>query len=115
MNDLAEKLSTDEGQKRELLAIAFRDVLSSPSGKRVMFWILEQCAIYQDAYTGENNATNYTLGLQAAGRRVIAQLDAIDPRLYPKLLTDIADLKLEEKAVADRAANPEKEDDEAYV
>ncbi len=112
MSELQETPSEAEEREREILADAFRFVLSQPSGKRVLFWILERCAIYSDAYTGDNNATNYTLGLQSAGRRIIAQLDQIDPRLYPKLLTDMANLKIEDEAAAKRAAQPETEDDE---
>lgn len=115
MSELEETLSPDEMRERELLDAAFRDVLSRPSGKRLLFWILEQCAIYEDAYKGENNATNFMLGRQSSGRRLIAQMDLIDPRMYPALLADIADLKIEAKAAADRAAQSETEDDETLA
>lgn len=95
-----------EAREREELDKAFREVIALSSGKRVLFWILEQCAIYQDAYAGDNNATNYTLGQQAIGRRLIEQMDAIDPRHYPRLLLDIADMK----AMA-AAAKQENDDD----
>ena len=35
------------------ITAAFREVFSTASGKRVLFWMLEQCAIYGEAYAGE--------------------------------------------------------------
>ena len=108
-DDANDPVALLEERQREELERAWRDVLSSPSGQRVVFWWLEQCSIYQDAFTGDNNATNYELGRQSAGRRAIAQMDAIDPRLYPKLLADMAELRVMDKAAA---AQSEKEDDD---
>lgn len=108
-------LTPAQVRERDDLNDAWREVLSSKSGQRVVFWWLEQCAIYADAFTGDNNATNYTLGLQAAGRRAIARMDAIDPRLYPTLLADVAELRAMDKAAAERAADNEGEDDEQAV
>lgn len=98
---------------REELAKAFREIVALASGKRVLFWILENAAIYRDAFSGEDSATNYTLGLQASGRKLIAMLDELDPRLYPQLLLDIAELRAMDRAAAKaRAGKQEKEDAE---
>ncbi|MDK2769909.1 MAG: hypothetical protein KYX69_19600 [Sphingomonas sp.] len=111
MLDAAEALT--ETQRRERLAVdqAFKDIIAMPSGQRVLFWMLEQCAIYEDAYAGENNATNYMLGRQSSGRRLIQKLDEIDPRTYPALLLAVADLKAMTIA-ASRSANQENDDDD---
>lgn len=98
---------------REELDSAIRFLTADHRGKRVLFWMLEQCAIYEDAFAGENNATNYRLGLQAAGRRLISQLDSVDPRIYPQLLIDIATIReVDEAAAQSRADNLENDDDE---
>lgn len=112
MSDVKEQLSPLEQIARDELNGAFRSVFASPDGKRVLFWILEQCAIYQDAWSGENNATNYQLGRQASGRRLIEKLDEIDPRIYPQLLLDIADIKAMDRAAADKLSNNEGSDDD---
>lgn len=112
MSDLKEQLSGAQESDCAELAKAFHDVFASASGKRVLFWFLEQCAIYQDAYAGDNNATNYTLGLQAGGRKLIAMLDQLDPRYYPNLLLAIAELKAMDRAAADRGSNEEFDDAE---
>lgn len=112
MDELTEQLSLQQEFDRAELKRAIREVFELASGKRVLFWMLEQCAIYSDAFTGDSDATNYTLGLQAAGRRVIAQLDEIDARLYPRLLLDIADLKeMDRAAVAAKKENDHEDDD----
>lgn len=79
---------------RDELNDAIKATLASGAGKRVLFWVLEQCAMYESPFAGANtNATNFILGRQDVGRRVLDQLNEIDPRIYPQLLMDIADMK----------------------
>lgn len=113
MNLLMEDLTPQQAVTRERTEKAFRSMLAAEDGRRVIFWMLERCGIYRDAYSGENNATNYALGGQAPGRRLIEQLDAIDPRLYPKLLLDMAEIRDTDQAEAEaRARNMENDDAE---
>ncbi|MHB0785585.1 hypothetical protein [Bradyrhizobium sp. 5.13L] len=112
MSDLKEQLSPEQEVARSELAKAFRDTMATVAGKRVLYWILEECAIYRDAYCGENNATNYTLGQQAAGRKIIAKLDDVDPRLYPALLTDMAAIREMDRAAAKATADNMESDDD---
>lgn len=104
---------TDEAQEREAREIerAFEDVIATPSGKRVLYWILEQAAIYRDAFAGDDAATNYTLGRQATGRKVMEMLDHLDPRHYPRLLLEIADLKAMDRAAGGRDEQEEDQDE----
>jgi hypothetical protein len=114
MIDLGEQLSAQEIAERADIDAAFRAVFSTPEGKRVMFWMLEQCAIYGEAYAGEHtNATNYTLGLQAGGRKLIAKLEQLDPRYYPTLLMAVAQDKAMKMAARERTNEPEDDDDAA--
>lgn len=109
--NLSEQLSPQEQSERDELVKALGEVYALAAGKRVLFWLLEQGAIYADPFAGENtNGTNYSLGLQAAARKVISKLDEIDPRLYPRLLLDVADLKAMNRAAL--AAKQETEDEE---
>jgi hypothetical protein len=94
---------TDE---RELTR-CFEAVLAHDEGKRVLFWVLEQAGVYREGFAGDDAATNYTLGQQSIGRKLIGRLDAIDNRLYPKLLLAIADLAEMDR----RAVQPEENDD----
>ncbi len=46
MSDLAEQLSPQDAAERADLDEAFREVFKTAAGKSVLFWMLEQCAIY---------------------------------------------------------------------
>lgn len=113
-DDLSEQLSAQEQSERDELVRAFAEVFALAAGKRVMFWLLEQCAIYADPFAGDQtNATNYTLGQQSVGRKLISKLDEIDPRHYPRLLLDIAELKaMDRAALVAEQAKKEQEDEE---
>lgn len=105
-------MTTLETIERDKLHKSFSELLATEAGRRVIFWTLEQCAIYREAYTGDDAATNYTLGMQASGRKVIAEIDAINPRFYPQLLLDMAELRDRDRAAAEQADNPEDDDDD---
>lgn len=85
-------------------------LLKRDEGRRVLFWVLEQAGIYRDAFSGDDAATNYVLGSQAVGRRLIGLMDQIDARLYPRLLLDVADMREMERAAV---AQDGEDDDEA--
>lgn len=102
-----------EDREQEDIDRALNEVFRSAAGKRVLFWILSECSIYHSPYAGENAAaTNFELGKQDVGRRIIARLDKIDPRFYPQLLLDIADLKAMDRVIAETARRGKENDDE---
>lgn len=82
-------------------------LVNDADGRTVLFWILGEAGIYRDAFSGDNAATNYILGSQSIGRRIIQRLDAIDPRLYPKLLLDVADMEAMTRAVRNKEEDPD--------
>lgn len=98
--------------ERDKLHTSFKELLDTEAGRRVIYWTLEQCAVYREAFTGDDAATNYTLGMQASGRKVIAEIDAINPRFYPQLLLDIAELRDRDRVAAEAIDNPENDDDD---
>lgn len=112
MADLDEHLTPGQAYERDELHNAFRALLKAAAGQRVIYWMLEQCAIYEDAFAGEStNATNFMLGRQNAGRRVIAKLDEIDALNYPRLLTAIAEIREVDRAAV-KSLNEKKENDD---
>ena len=94
--------------KRDLEAM-----LSTPAGMRVIWWLLEVCGVYRDAFTGEDGSRDYILGQQSIGRRVISAMDAIDLHTYPRLMLAIADLRTVDKHAAEMAAKQEDDDEPA--
>lgn len=107
MSETDEQLSPIQKFERSELERSYRAVLGTAEGRRVLFDILEKCAIYTEAFVADSDITVFTLGQQSSGRKIIAELDAIDPRLYPELLLARADMRVMDQAVASRAAQTE--------
>lgn len=101
---------TGTDREAEELRAALEGMLSVPQGQRVLFWVLEQAAVYRDAFSGDDAATNYVLGQQSVGRKMIDLMDQIDPRTYPKLLLSIADLKAMDQAAQHMEQQEDDED-----
>lgn len=111
MSDVKQQLSPAETVERDELHKAARNMLASVEGKRLVYWILQQCAIYRNPFCGEaTNATNYTLGSQKPGRQLIALLDEADPNLYPDLLKSIAVIRAADEATAKALAKAQTDD-----
>lgn len=91
---------------------AYGEVFATASGKLVLYDMLEMCGMYTAAFTGENNATNFMLGKQEAGKQLIDKLNGVDQRFYPQLLLAIADIREMNKAASERAAKLEQEDND---
>ncbi|NJL06816.1 MAG: hypothetical protein HC900_00065 [Methylacidiphilales bacterium] len=82
---------------------ALRAVLDTADGKRVVFWLLGLCGLYQDQHaTGMADATSYMLGRRSVGLMVINKLNELDARLYPLLMLEVAQLKEMARALAMR-------------
>lgn len=111
MSDVREMVTPEEDSERSALDAAIREVFATASGKRLMFWMLSNSAIYASAFTGDDAATNFRLGRQSAGLALIAKLDELDARYYPQLLLSVADMRELDRAVARAAAKPQEDDD----
>ncbi len=112
MSDVSEQQSAADETRRNDLEKAYRAVFMTAEGKKVLFDILETCGLYSAVFTGDNNATNFRLGMQEPGKALIARLDQFDNRFYPQLLLTIAELREMEKAAEQRAANKGQEDND---
>ena len=63
-----------------------RAVMDTASGRRVLWWLLEQAAIGQDPMTG-NSMTFYRLGEQAIGKKLHVEMWKASKQLY-RLMQD---------------------------
>lgn len=63
-----------------------RSVMSTVSGRRVMWWLLSQAALGQDPMTG-NSMTFYRLGEQAIGKKLHVALWTADKQAF-RLMQD---------------------------
>jgi len=84
-----------ENQDRDVEALheAIAAVLATDDGRRLIFWLLGICGLYEDGFSGDDALTNYRLGRQAVAKQIVAQMNAIDGELYPRFLMECANLQ----------------------
>lgn len=87
-------------KERDDLKDALDRVLKTSDGKRVIFWVLSMAGIYDDPFALDTPIRDYKLGQQSIGRRVLVKLDELDPRIYPRLLLEVADIEGMKRAAA---------------
>jgi len=97
MADLEQQPSQAQTGLPPQIVSDFEAVISRPEGKRVILWVLEQCGVYRNPYTGTDAATNFRLGEVNVGQRLIAQLGRVSPSEYARLLLWDAQRPEEEK------------------
>lgn len=79
------RLRTDQ------LAKDIRELLALPAFRRVLFWLIGQCNVYASPFRTDPHTTALEVGRQETGRMLIAELNAIDPVLYPQFLLQHAE------------------------
>ncbi len=89
-----ERAAREEAEIRE----AFRLLLDTAEGKRVVFWLLGRTGLYASAFETNEAVERYRLGRQSIGLEILQKLDLIDLRLYPRLLLDRGEEKELERA-----------------
>lgn len=75
------------GSKREQIMNDLKTVLSSPSGKRYIWSLLEECGVYKSSMTGDAH-TYFNEGQRNIGLKIIAGITECDPQSLIKMMTD---------------------------
>jgi hypothetical protein len=86
MADLQQQPSAAQTVIPPQIVTDFEKVLRDPEGKRVVLWLLEQCGVYRNAFTGNADATNERLGEINIGLKLISKLHEVSPSEYARLL-----------------------------
>lgn len=68
-------------------ALDLMNVMDTPSGRRVVGWLLDFTGVDQRSYTG-NSDTYFREGSRNVGLRLIAELKSQMPKLYLKMLEE---------------------------
>lgn len=74
--------------KHDLLIADLRAVLKTASGRKVIYHILDLCNLYADSFTG-NSQTFHLEGKRSIGLDILALIQEVDPKAYPKLLLEM--------------------------
>lgn len=70
----AEQKELESKVQNEALLLAYKSLLKSPDGKRVMWDLLSFCGVFRNAMTG-NSRTYYNLGQQSVGQYIMVMLN----------------------------------------
>ena len=74
-----------EGQTKKQLYRDIREVLSTPSGKRVAFWLIGLCKIFSTTFR-RNSEAAFLEGRRSVGLELVQVIKAADPTLCVELL-----------------------------
>jgi hypothetical protein len=106
--DLTEQLSRAQKLQRDQIVLDLEAVLRLPQGRRVMLRLLERCGVYRSAFAGEADVTSLRLGEQNVGLWLIAQMEAVGPTEYPRLLMEAAQAKDKDEGIGNAVVDVEK-------
>ncbi|OEU68402.1 MAG: hypothetical protein BBJ57_02235 [Desulfobacterales bacterium PC51MH44] len=68
------KTELEQLAKNQALMLAYKSMLDSADGKRVLWDILSFCGVFQNAMTG-NSLTYFNLGRQSVGQYIMVALN----------------------------------------
>jgi hypothetical protein len=65
---------------------ALRDVLATLAGRRVLWWLLEQCHLYHQSWSpGQADRTAFLEGERSIGLRLLDQIERVGPLRYAQM------------------------------
>jgi hypothetical protein len=103
-------------QEEADLLDAFRLMMETAEGKRVVFWLLGRAGLYANAFdAGSEAAERYRLGRQSLGLEILQKLDRVDARLYPRLLLERGEAKELERVARVTGARQTEDGDDQYA
>ncbi|RCL00933.1 MAG: hypothetical protein JSC189_001026 [Candidatus Tokpelaia sp. JSC189] len=82
----------DEGDdlRTDRLVSDMKAVLDFAPGRRLLLWLVEVSGVLRSPWTGDVAATQFRLGEQNMGLRLIALMGRVGEEEYPKLLVQAA-------------------------
>ncbi len=94
---------------------AFRLMMETAWGKRVVFWLLGRAGLYASAFETNEAVERYRLGRQSIGLEILQKLDLVDARLYPRLLLERGEARELERAARQAGGKPTEDGDDQYA
>ena len=74
-----------EAQARKQLYRDIREVLSTPAGKRIAFWLIGLCKVFSSTFR-RNSEAAYLEGRRSVGLELLQVIKSADPGLCVELL-----------------------------
>lgn len=86
---------TQEEKDYRVLTANVREVAKSKAGKAFIWHLLGLANLYSESFTG-NSSTFYNEGRRGFGLQILQLLDDADPTIYPRMILDNIEPKIEE-------------------
>lgn len=96
------KLADFEKHDRALEEMGLRQLLSSPGGKRVLWWLLRITSWGTHPYTKNALDTAFKCGELNIAQQIVARLGEIDPGLLPTLMEEMGREQNDRNAILSR-------------
>lgn len=82
------KSELKEKDKRKQELNDLRTLLSSVSGRRFVWRVLEECNTFGSVYSKDHSVTSYLSGKQDLGHFLMSEIISADPNLMIRLMKD---------------------------
>lgn len=84
-----------EGKRQERLAAEielddWKALLALPAGRRRLWWLIETCGVFRNAFHKELGPMAFATGEQNIGLQVIAKIEAATPAALTDMMRDAA-------------------------
>ncbi|MDR3561247.1 MAG: hypothetical protein P4N59_07405 [Negativicutes bacterium] len=92
------QLEVMDKRRRDRELVDIRNVISSPSGRRLLWRILSGCHLYSKLFSPDQLVMAYNTGRHAVGIELLADLDEAKPGIYHQMSREaVSDAKSEMK------------------
>lgn len=88
MNDIDKMKAQWEAQDRFEIQEAYRKLMSSKAGRKLLGHFLEISKFMQQPFNGQALTTAFACGEQNVGKRILADMLEIDPDSFVKLIKE---------------------------
>lgn len=92
MNDIDKLKAQWEAQDRFEIEEAYRGLLKSKAGRKLLGYFLEITKFMQQPFNGQALGTAFACGEQNVGKRILADMLEIEPDSFVKLMKERNDL-----------------------
>ncbi|ABN42244.1 gp39 [Sodalis phage phiSG1] len=86
-------------QRRQRQIDDVKQVMSSESGRRFVWRLLEQAGVFRTSFTGETNSTMFREGNRNAGLALFNEVFGLCPALYLKMAAEAQEDRDQQAAV----------------
>lgn len=85
-----ERRQRDEELRQERFRLDMQAVLATPEGRRVLWWFLGACGLFETSFTGDSR-TFFNEGKREIGHLLVKAMAQADPEALPTMMLEDID------------------------